>query len=118
MRLGIVSVLGVVVARLLTKGMSGFTQWFPHTEIDHGEIVRRSGMMLGYAMYTLIPGGFLYVLTGDLWAVLFASSGLATAAVYVQGARLLPGDKLFAGLTAEKFGRIANGLPVFALCFV
>ncbi|MDB4725927.1 hypothetical protein OAF54_00730 [bacterium] len=117
LRIGIVVCATLITARVLTKGMSGWSRYMPHEELVDGEIKKRSGMMLGCALYTLAPAGFLYVASGSLSALLWGLSGLVIAAVYVEGSKRLPGSKRFLGMTAEQLGRISYG-PLASLCLV
>lgn len=103
-----------VTSWLLTRGMPGFEYWLPNRD-QSGQ--RRSGMLLGFALPTLLAASLYSLLAGlSLWTVPFAVSGAIVASTYVGLSKLeLRLGSLSGPFTAEEYGRMSYGFMVLGI---
>lgn len=98
---------------LMIRGMPGWEYWMPNRN-SQGK--KRSGMLLGFALPTLISGGAYAALTGD-WhlAIPYSISGLLLASVYVLGTDQEDNICPLPIFPAEQWGRLSYGFIVAGL---
>ena len=110
MRLGAVSVAGLVVARLMTAGMPGFTNYCKN---PHGR-----GMVLSYAMPTAVFAlGYSFFVADPFWLIPFGVSGTILTLTYVELSKLEKRRKL-PFFYAEEWGRLSYGFIMAGLCLI
>ena len=100
-----VAIPTVVAAWLTLRGMPGWEHWLPNR---NAQGKKRSGMLLGFALPTLLAGAAYAVLTGD-WhlAIPYSISGLLLAAVYVVGTDQEDNICPLPFFPAEQWGRLS-----------